>query len=114
MKRTLFAKGAEQTFHFRFILLREDVPLMIGNDAAVPKGFEIFIPKLAVWQAVDKSKAGVAADLVQEFAAGFPAARIDEEKPPFAIQRGGKTRGTTERGSSIWLTVSQRIHCRPT
>ena len=87
MKRTLLAKGVEQSFHFRLILLREDVPLMIGNDAAIAKGFEIFIPKLAVWQTVDKSEAGVATDLVQELAAGFPAARIDEEKPPFAIQR---------------------------
>ena len=86
MKRTLFEKRAEHTFHFRLILRREDVPLMIRHDAAVPKSLQIFIPELPVWQTMDERETGMSTNLVQKLPAGFAAAGIDQEESPFTVQ----------------------------
>lgn len=60
---------------------------MIGENAAIPKGFQILIPELPVRQTVNEGEARVAADLMQEFPAGFPAARVDQNKAPVTVQR---------------------------
>lgn len=59
---------------------------MIGKRAAIPEGFEILVPELAVWQPVDEGEPRVAADLVEELAAGFAAAGVDQKEAPVAVQ----------------------------